>query len=183
MEKSPLAIEGALLLRPKVFSDERGIFIETWNRQTFEMIGLDVEFLQDNYSRSLRGVLRGLHYQIGCAVQGKLAWVTSGEVYDVIVDLRSSSPTFGRWLGQRLNAQTHERLWIPPGCAHGFLVTSAAADFHYKCTNIYSAQHERSLAWNDPDLAIAWPLPAGYLPLISQRDREATTFAECETFS
>ncbi len=144
MQELPTKIEGAFVLRPKVFSDERGFFLESWNRETFRQIGLDVDFVQDNHSRSSKHVLRGLHYQIGDAAQGKLVWVTSGAVFDVIVDLRRSSPTFGQWDGYILNAETHDRLWIPPGCAHGFLVLSATCDFHYKVTAPYDPQAERT---------------------------------------
>ena len=132
MKKSPTKIHDAWILTPKVFGDARGFFLESWNRETFRSLGLDVDFIQDNHSRSAQGVLRGLHYQSGNAAQGKLVWVTSGSVFDVLVDLRKSSPTFGVWDGYVLNADTHERLWIPPGCAHGFLVLSEIADFHYK---------------------------------------------------
>lgn len=182
MEKIPLPIEGALLLRPKVFRDKRGFFLESWNRESFRGLVLDVEFAQDNHSRSSRGVLRGLHYQIGVAAQGKLVWVTSGEVYDVIVDLRRSSATFGQWCGHWIDAQTHDRIWVPPGCAHGFLVTSDTADFHYKCTQFYLPHSERALLWNDRSVQIEWPLPSGASPLLSPKDAEAPEFADCYKF-
>jgi dTDP-4-dehydrorhamnose 3,5-epimerase len=182
MTPIPTSIEGALLLQPRIFSDERGFFLETWNRETFRSIGILHDFVQDNHSRSCRGVLRGLHYQAGAAAQGKLVWVTSGEVFDVIVDLRRSSPTFGLWDGYLLTAEKHERLWVPPGCAHGFLVVSATADFHYKVTGPYAPASERSLRWNDPTLAINWPLPEGQSPVLSAKDAAAPFFQECEKY-
>jgi len=182
MEKVATNIEGAWLLRPKVFTDERGFFLESWNRETFRALGLDVDFVQDNHSRSSHGVLRGLHYQIGAAAQGKLVWVTSGEVYDVVVDLRRSSATFGAWCGVHLDAVQHERFWVPPGCAHGFLVTSETADFHYKCSKPYAPGSERSLLWNDPDVGIEWPLQAGLSPILSSKDLAAPLFSICDKF-
>ena len=182
MQKLPTKIEGAFVLRPKVYCDERGFFLESWNREKFRQIGLDVEFVQDNHSRSSKHVLRGLHYQIGDAAQGKLVWVTSGAVFDVIVDLRRSSPTFGKWDGYLLNSETHDRLWVPAGCAHGFLVLSATCDFHYKVTAHYVSHAERTLRWDDPDLAIAWPLPSGTEPIVSPKDTGGTSFASCDKF-
>jgi len=182
MKKSPTKIHDAWILTPKVFGDARGFFLESWNRETFRSLGLDVDFIQDNHSRSAQGVLRGLHYQSGNAAQGKLVWVTSGSVFDVLVDLRKSSPTFGVWDGYVLNADTHERLWIPPGCAHGFLVLSEIADFHYKVSTPYSPQDERALRWNDPDLAIKWPLDSSAAPILSGKDSAAFSFKECEKY-
>jgi dTDP-4-dehydrorhamnose 3,5-epimerase len=182
MEKLATRIQGAWLLEPKVFGDVRGFFLESWNRETFREIGLDLDFVQDNHSRSSKHVLRGLHYQVGEATQGKLVWVTSGTVFDVIVDLRESSPTFGAWDGYILTADQHERLYVPPGCAHGFLVTSETSDFHYKVTTPYNPIKERALRWNDADLGIVWPLESDARPIISLRDAAASSFSDCEKF-
>lgn len=182
MKKIPTKIHDAFLLKPKVFGDARGFFMETWNRNVFHDIGLDVDFVQDNHSRSAKKVLRGLHYQAGDAAQGKLVWVTSGTVFDVLVDLRKSSPTFGVWDGYILNTDTHDRLWVPPGCAHGFLVLSDIADFHYKVSTLYRPETERALRWNDPDLAIDWPIEIGLQPIVSSKDESAATFQECEKY-
>lgn len=169
-----------LLLRPKVFGDARGFFFESYNRKTFAGLGIDVEFVQDNHSRSAKGVLRGLHYQIS-QPQGKLVRVAVGEVFDVAVDLRRSSPHFGRVATMRLSAETHDMAWIPPGFAHGFLVLSEHAEFLYKTTDYYAPQFERSLQWNDPALAIAWPLDGE--PLLSAKDQAGLPLAECEVFA
>jgi dTDP-4-dehydrorhamnose 3,5-epimerase len=182
MKKIPTKIHDAFLLKPKVFGDARGFFMETWNRNVFHDIGLDVDFVQDNHSRSAKNVLRGLHYQAGDAAQGKLVWVTSGTVFDVLVDLRKSSPTFGVWDGYILNTDTHDRLWVPPGCAHGFLVLSDIADFHYKVSTLYRPETECALRWNDPDLAIDWPIEIGLQPIVSAKDESAATFQECEKY-
>ena len=182
MKKIPTKIHDAFLLKPKVFGDARGFFMETWNRNVFHDIGLDVDFVQDNHSRSAKNVLRGLHYQAGDAAQGKLVWVTSGTVSDVLVDLRKSSPTFGVWDGYILNTDTHDRLWVPPGCAHGFLVLSDIADFHYKVSTPYRPETECALRWNDPDLAIDWPIEIGLQPIVSAKDESAATFQECEKY-
>ena len=169
-----------LLLRPKVFGDARGFFFESYNRKAFSELGVDAEFVQDNHSRSARGVLRGLHYQIR-QPQGKLVRVAVGEVFDVAVDLRRSSPHFGRVATMRLSADGHEMAWIPPGFAHGFLVLSDYAEFLYKTTDYYAPEAERCLAWNDPELAIAWPLDGE--PLLSAKDRAGLPLAECEVFA
>ncbi len=182
MHVQPLKIKDSFLLRPKVFGDARGFFLETWNRQAFRELGLDLDFVQDNHSHSQKHVLRGLHYQVGGHAQGKLVWVSSGAVFDVIVDLREDSPTFGQWDGLLLTAACHDRLWAPPGCAHGFLVMSDNADFHYKCTDFYSPHHERTLKWDDPALGIAWPLPVGLQPQLSAKDAEGVPFAKCEKY-
>lgn len=182
MKKLPTKIYGAWLLKPKVFGDARGFFIETWSRDTFRDTGLDIDFVQDNHSRSAKHVLRGLHYQAGESAQGKLVYVTSGTVFDVLVDLRQSSPTFGVWDGYVLNTETHDRLWVPPGCAHGFLVLSDVADFHYKVSNPYRPDMERSLCWSDPELAIDWPIEIGLEPIVSPKDATASTFDECEKY-
>lgn len=182
MEKIATKIHGAYLLKPKVFGDARGFFLESWNRETFRTLGIDADFVQDNHSRSAKHVLRGLHYQAGDAAQGKIVWVTSGTVFDVLVDLRKSSPTFGVWDGYMLTSDAHERLWVPPGCAHGFLVVSEMADFHYKVSAPYAPLAERSLLWNDRELGIAWPMEAGIVPLVSPKDALASSFAECEKY-
>lgn len=168
-----------LLLRPKVFGDARGFFLESYNRKAFAGIGIDTEFVQDNHSRSAKGVLRGLHYQIS-QPQGKLVRVVAGEVFDVAVDLRRSSPHFGRAATMRLSAGTHEMAWIPPGFAHGFLVLSEHAEFLYKATDYYAPAFERSLQWNDPALNLDWPLDGA--PLLSTKDQAALPLAECEVF-
>ena len=169
-----------LLLRPKVFGDARGFFFESYNRKAFAVLGIDAEFVQDNHSRSARGVLRGLHYQIR-QPQGKLVRVAVGEVFDVAVDLRRSSPHFGRVATMRLSAENHHMAWIPPGFAHGFLVLSETAEFLYKTTDYYAPEAERCIAWNDPELAIPWPL-AGE-PLLSAKDRAGLPLSACEVFA
>ncbi|WP_018077181.1 dTDP-4-dehydrorhamnose 3,5-epimerase [Thiobacillus denitrificans] len=166
-----------LLLRPQVFGDARGFFFESYNRRVFTEAGIAAAFVQDNHSRSAKGVLRGLHYQIQ-QPQGKLVRVVAGEVFDVAVDLRRSSPHFGRVASFRLSAETHEMAWIPPGFAHGFLVLSGHAEFLYKTTDYYAPQFERCLQWNDPALAIAWPLQDA--PLLSAKDRAGLPLAQCE---
>lgn len=169
-----------LLLRPKVFGDARGFFLESYNRKAFTEIGISAEFVQDNHSRSAKGVLRGLHYQIS-QPQGKLVRVVAGEVFDVAVDLRRNSPHFGRVATMRLSAETHEMAWIPPGFAHGFLVLSEYAEFLYKTTDYYAPEHERSLRWDDPALAIDWPLEGE--PLLSAKDQAALPLAACEAYA
>ena len=165
---TPTDLPDVLVLEPKVFGDARGFFYESFNAREFAAAtGLHVSFVQDNHSRSARGVLRGLHYQIEHA-QGKLVRVTEGEVYDVAIDLRRSSPTFGRWVGVTLSAENHRQLWIPPGFGHGFVVVSESADFLYKTTDYYAPQHERCIIWNDPTLAVEWPLTGP--PILSPRD-------------
>ncbi len=172
------AIEGVLLLEPRVFGDERGFFMESYNAQTFqEATGVQADFVQDNHSRSARGVLRGLHYQL-VQPQGKLVRVASGAVLDVAVDIRRASPTFGQSVAVELTAQNHRQLWIPPGFAHGFLVLSEWADFLYKTTDYHAPQHERSVRWDDPALGIAWPLAGP--PQLSPRDRAAPLLKNSE---
>ena len=176
------AIPGLLILEPKVFGDARGFFMESYNAKVFhDATGLSPNFVQDNHSRSGKGVLRGLHYQIEQA-QGKLVRVTRGAVFDVAVDLRQSSPTFGQWVGIELSEENNRQFWIPPGFAHGFLVTSDSADFLYKTTDYYAPQFERSLAWNDPTVGVAWPLE-GITPLLSAKDLAGKPLAECEKFA
>jgi dTDP-4-dehydrorhamnose 3,5-epimerase len=181
LEIQRLAVPDVVLLRPKVFGDHRGFFMETWNRKSFREAGLDLEFVQDNHSRSGRHTLRGMHYQLQ-QTQGKLVRVTQGAVFDVAVDMRRSSPTFGRWVGAELSDANQQMLWVPPGFAHGFLVLSETADFQYKCTDYYSPEHERSLLWNDPEVGIDWPLPAGVAPLLSKKDIAGAAFRAADTF-
>ena len=180
MIKSPTKINGAFLLKPKLFGDGRGFFLESWNKIAYEELGISYEFVQDNHSRSSKYVLRGLHYQTGEDAQGKLVWVTSGTVFDVFVDLRTNSPTYGQWDGYYLDSQSHCRLWIPPGCAHGFVVLSDTADFHYKCTNYYNPKADRTLIWNDPTVGIKWPIPNNVDPIVSEKDKNGKLFEEQE---
>ena len=174
-------LKDLLLVEPKVFGDSRGFFMEAWNQETFRAAGLDLSFVQDNYSRSAHGTLRGLHFQTE-HTQGKLVWVTAGEVFDVAVDLRRDSPTFGRWFGITLSAEDKRMLWVPPGFAHGFYVTSDYADFLYKCTDIYHPASEKTLAWDDPTVGIEWPVPAGEAPLLSAKDAQGLSWADCPRF-
>lgn len=180
MQVVPTQHPDVLLLRPKVFGDARGFFFESYNRKAFTAIGIDSEFVQDNHSRSARGVLRGLHYQIG-QPQGKLVRVVAGEVFDVAVDLRRSSPHFRKVATFRLSAESHEMAWIPPGFAHGFVVLSEEAEFLYKTTDYYAPHFERSLLWNDPELNIDWPLSGE--PILSANDRAGLPLSECEVFA
>lgn len=171
-------LEGLLIIQPRVFGDDRGFFFESFNERVFaEQTGLEVHFVQDNHSRSARNVLRGLHYQVR-RPQGKLVRVVAGEVFDVAVDLRRDSPTFGKWQGDYLSADNKRMLWIPPGFAHGFLVLSDSADFLYKTTDYYAPEHERAILWNDPDLAIDWPLTG--TPILSAKDRAAARFRDAD---
>ena len=180
MRATPTAIAGVLVIEPKVFADERGFFFESYNERAFaQATGVTAKFVQDNHSRSLRNTLRGLHYQIQQA-QGKLVRAVVGEVFDVVVDLRRSSPTFGQWEGHHLSAENKNMLWIPAGFAHGFIVLSEYADFLYKTTDYWAPQHERTLLWNDPELAIAWPL-AGE-PILAAKDRAGKRLSEAEVF-
>lgn len=173
-------IPEVVILEPKVFGDDRGFFYESWNARTLANLGINVTFVQDNHSKSQRGVLRGLHYQIQQA-QGKLVRVVAGEVYDVAVDLRRSSPTFGKWVGFMLSAENKRIAWIPPGFAHGFYVTSASAEFLYKTTDYYSPEHERSLLWNDPALDIPWPLN-GTEPQLAAKDKVGALLKDAQLF-
>jgi dTDP-4-dehydrorhamnose 3,5-epimerase len=176
------AIEGMLILEPKVFGDARGFFMESYNARTFEeAIGFEVRFVQDNHSRSAHGVLRGLHYQLPPHAQGKLVRVTQGAVFDVAVDLRRSSPSFGRWAGVGLSGDNHRMVWLPPGLAHGFLVTSDSADFLYKTTAYYAPQAERCIRWDDAALGIEWP-SIGQEPQLADRDADAPMFAQSTHF-
>lgn len=180
MQLTPLALPDVLLIEPRVFGDDRGFFYESWNRRTLAQAGLDVDFVQDNHSRSRRGVLRGLHYQIEHA-QGKLVRATAGEVLDVVVDLRRSSPDFGRHVAVTLSAENKRMLWVPPGFAHGFLVLSDVAEFLYKTTDYWYPAHERTLLWNDPALGIDWPLDVA--PTLAAKDAAGTPLARAETFA
>ena len=174
-------LKDVYVLEPKVFGDSRGFFLETWNENTFAEAGFDLKFVQDNHSRSARGILRGLHYQTE-HTQGKLVRVTAGEVYDAVVDLRRSSPSFGKWFGLTLSAENHKMLWVPPGFAHGFYVTSDSADFLYKCTDLYQPGSEVTLAWNDPKVGIEWPVPAGEEPQLSGKDAEGFSWDDTPLF-
>lgn len=183
MKVFPTRIPEVLILEPKVFGDERGFFLERYNKRTFEAAtGLGVEFVQDNHSRSMCNVLRGLHYQIK-QPQGKLVWVVSGEIFDVAVDLRRRSPTFGQWAGFTLSAQGRQMAWIPPGFAHGFLVVSESAEVLYKASDFYAPEHERTLLWNDAGLGIDWPIPSGQNPLLAPKDCNGLPLQSCEVFS
>ena len=181
MKVTSCAIADVLLIEPKVFGDERGFFFESFNQKAFnEATGLAVNFVQDNHSKSARNVLRGLHYQIKQA-QGKLVRVIAGEVFDVAVDIRRCSPTFGQWVGEVLSAENKRQLWVPPGLAHGFVVLSESAEFLYKTTDYYAPEFERSIAWNDPTLAIEWPSLSG-APLLSGKDAKGVSFLQAELF-
>ncbi len=180
MNVIPTELPDVLLLEPRVFGDERGFFFESFNARAFaEATGVTREFVQDNHSRSVRGVLRGLHYQIS-QPQGKLVRVVAGEVFDVAVDLRRGSPTFGRWAGVNLSAENKRMMWVPEGFAHGFLVLSESAEFLYKTTDYYAPEHERCIRWDDPQLAIGWPLQEA--PQLSAKDRSGVVLAEAELF-
>jgi dTDP-4-dehydrorhamnose 3,5-epimerase len=181
MKVTPTAIPEVLVLEPQVFGDERGFFFESFNARRFqEATGFAGNFVQDNHSRSARGVLRGLHYQI-CQPQGKLVRVLQGSIYDVVVDMRRSSPFFGRWVGVELSAENRQQIWVPPGFAHGFVVTSDSAECAYKTTDYWAPEHERSLLWNDPALAIAWPLSGA--PMLSGKDSQGKLLADAEAFA
>jgi dTDP-4-dehydrorhamnose 3,5-epimerase len=175
-------IADVILIEPQVFADARGFFMETWQAPKFEAAGIDCGFVQDNHSRSAQWTLRGMHMQVE-HTQGKLVRVAAGSVFDVVVDLRRASPSFGRWWGEELSDRNHLMLWVPPGLAHGVLVTSESADFLYKCTDIYSPSHERTLAWDDATVGIEWPLPPGVEPKLSGKDLAGKSFAEIEKFA
>ena len=182
MQVIPTAIPDVLIIEPKVFGDARGFFFESFNERAFQQAtGLGVSFVQDNHSRSAQGVLRGLHYQLQQA-QGKLVRVVRGSVYDVAVDVRRSSPTFGRWVGVELSEGNHRQLWVPAGFAHGFLVTSESAEFLYKTTDYYAPEHERCIAWDDPAIGIAWPLE-NLTPQLSAKDRQGLMLAQAEVYA
>ena len=180
MNITPTTIPDLLVIEPKVFGDARGFFYESFNQKAFnEATGLNLNFVQDNHSRSAKGVLRGLHYQIQ-QPQGKLVRVVRGSVFDVAVDIRKGSPTFGQWVGMELSEENHKQLWIPAGFAHGFMVTSDSAEFLYKTTDYYAPEHERCMAWNDPALGIQWPSTAS--PSLSAKDQQGLVLCEAEIF-
>ena len=182
MNVVPMAIAEVLLIEPRVFRDERGYFLETFNQRVFELAtGLAPVFVQDNHSRSRRGVLRGLHYQLPPHAQGKLVRVSQGSVFDVAVDIRRASPTFGRWVGAELSAENFRQMWIPPGFAHGFLALSESADFLYKTTDVWVKECDRAMQWDDPELGIEWPLPKGGLT-IAAKDLAAPPMRLAELF-
>ena len=182
MQVIPTAIPDVLIIEPRVFGDARGFFFESFNERAFQQAtGLNVNFVQDNHSRSAQGVLRGLHYQLQQS-QGKLVRVVRGSVYDVAVDVRKSSPTFGRWVGVELSESNQRQLWVPAGFAHGFLVTSESADFLYKTTDYYAPEHERCIAWDDPAIGIAWPLES-LTPRLSAKDRQGLMLAQAEVYA
>ena len=182
MEFTATQIPDVIVIDPVVYEDARGFFMETWQEKKFRDAGIDARFVQDNHSRSSMNVLRGLHYQLSQA-QGKLIRVIQGEAFDVAVDLRKSSPTFGQWVGETLSAGNRKLIWIPPGFAHGFLVLSEIADFEYHTTNLYAPEHERTIHWNDPDLAIAWPLTEGQVPLLSEKDAAGVFLKDAEVYA
>lgn len=180
MKITPTALPDVLLIEPLVFGDERGFFMETWNAEQFANAGLDLHFVQDNHSRSGRGVLRGIHYQLS-RPQGKLVRVTAGRVFDVAVDLRRASPTYGKWTGVELSSENKRMLWIPPGFGHGFLTLEDGTDFLYKCTEFYASEDERCICWDDPALGIVWPL-AAIEPRLSAKDQAGQSFAKAEVY-
>ena len=182
MKFIPTTIADVVLIEPQVFGDARGFFVETWQQEKFKAAGIDATFVQDNHSRSSQWTLRGLHFQVR-HTQGKLVRVGSGSVFDVVVDLRRGSRTFGSSWGVELSAENHRMLWVPPGLAHGILITSESADFLYKCTDFYSPEHERTLAWDDAKSAVRWPLPSGVSPKLSAKDAVGKSFAEIEKFA
>ncbi|MCX6056581.1 MAG: dTDP-4-dehydrorhamnose 3,5-epimerase [Chloroflexi bacterium] len=181
MEFVPTQIPDVVLIQPRIFEDERGFFLESYQKERFSAAGIHADFVQDNHSASSKGVLRGLHYQV-CQPQGKLVRVVVGEVFDVAVDLRRHSWTFGCWVGISLSAKKKNQLWIPPGFAHGFYVTSEMAEILYKATDYYAPQWERSLSWNDPVLGIDWPLTNGELPTLAEKDRRGSLLADTELY-
>lgn len=172
------SLPDVLLIEPRIFRDERGFFMESWQRAKFQEAGIEHDFVQDNHSRSIRGTLRGLHYQVAPHAQGKLVRVTAGEVFDVAVDIRPDSQSFGRWVGEYISEENNRILWIPPGFAHGFYVTSEYADVEYKCTAYYAPESERAIRWDDPVLSIDWPLEAA--PRLSHKDLSAKPFSQVE---
>ncbi len=175
------ALNEVKIIEPEMFGDERGFFLETWNREKLAALGLASDFVQDNHSRSSHGVLRGLHYQIKHP-QGKLVRITRGEVFDVAVDMRRSSPQFGKWVGVLLSEANNRQLWVPEGFAHGFYVVSDSADFQYKCTDYYHPEFERCLKWNDVEVGIEWPISPGTEPKLAARDAAGLTLSQCDTF-
>lgn len=181
MEFVPTRLPDVLVIRPKVFEDPRGFFMDTWHSKRFEKAGIDAIFVQDSHSGSTAGTIRGLHYQIKQA-QGKLIRVVNGEVFDVAVDIRKSSPDFGQWTGELLSAGNRKMIWIPPGFAHGFLVLSKSAELEYKCTDFYAPEHERTLQWDDPDIGIDWPLLEEEKPILSGKDALGLPLKDAEVY-
>ncbi len=181
MRFTPTAISDVILIEPTVHGDARGFFMETWRESTFREAGIDTHFVQDNHSKSVQHTLRGLHYQVQQA-QGKLVRVIAGEVFDVAVDLRRGSSSFGKWVGEILSDENRHQMWVPPGFAHGFLVLSESAEFIYKCSDYYAPEFERTLKWDDPTVGIEWPLPKGVAPLLSDKDRAGAVLAEAEVY-
>ena len=181
MEFEPTRLPEVVLIKPRVFGDARGFFFETWHERKFAAAGIAGHFVQDNHSHSTRHTLRGLHFQIR-QPQGKLVRVSRGEVFDVVVDIRRSSPHFGQWVGVLLSDTNHQMLWVPPGFAHGYLALSDEIDFLYKCTDFYAPEHERALRWDDPEIGVQWPLPADARPVLSAKDAVAPLFKDAETF-
>ena len=182
MEFSATHIPDIIVIEPVVYGDSRGFYMDTWQEEKYADAGIDANFVQDSHSRSSFGALRGLHYQVSRA-QGKLVRVIQGEVFDVAVDIRKSSPTYGQWVGEVLSADNRKLLWIPPGFAHGFLVLSESADFEYRLTDFYAPQHQRTIRWDDPDLAIRWPLGDGQKPLLSEKDRAGVFLNDAEVYA
>ena len=181
MEFEPTRLPEVVLIKPRVFGDARGFFFETWQAQEFGAEGISMPFVQDNHSHSARHTLRGLHFQIE-QPQGKLVRVARGEVFDVAVDIRRSSPRFGQWVGVLLSDTNHHMLWVPPGFAHGYLALSEEIDVLYKCTDYYAPQHERAIRWDDPGLAVQWPLPTGVAPILSGKDARAPLLREAQSY-
>jgi len=182
MEFEPTRLPEVVLIKPRVFGDARGFFFETWQAEQFAAAGITLPFVQDNHSHSTRHTLRGLHFQIE-QPQGKLIRVSRGEVFDVAVDIRRSSPRFGQWVGVVLSDTNHHMLWVPPGFAHGYLAMSTEIDFLYKCTDYYAPQHERAIRWNDPQVGVQWPLAASAVPILSEKDALAPLLMKAETYS
>jgi dTDP-4-dehydrorhamnose 3,5-epimerase len=182
MEFEPTRLPEVILVKPRVFGDERGYFFESWREERFAAAGIAAHFVQDNHSHSVCGTLRGLHYQIQ-QPQGKLIRVTRGEVFDVAVDVRRSSPRFGQWVGVHLSETNHHMLWVPSGFAHGYLALSDRVDFLYKCTDYYAPVHERAVRWNDPAVGVQWPLPDGVAPTLSSKDAVATLLNDAEVYA
>lgn len=181
MKVQPTRLPDVLVIEPQVFSDERGYFLEAWHEQRLRSVGIDERFVQDNHSQSARDVLRGLHYQL-CHPQGKLVRVVTGSIFDVAVDLRRGSPTFGQWTGVTLSEENHRMLWIPRGFAHGFYTLDGPVHLLYKCTDYYAPEDERCIVWNDPDLAVSWPIPQGRAPIVGAKDLRGTRFCEAMYF-
>ena len=181
MKFIPTKIADVIVIEPEVFGDNRGFFMETWHAEKFAAGGIEADFVQDNHSRSAQGLLRGLHYQV-TKPQGKLVRVLSGEVFDVVVDLRKKSATFGQWVGMHLSGENKKMLWVPPGFAHGFYVTSPQADFFYKCTDFYAPEYERAIRWDDPGLGINWPLVEAKPPILAPKDEAAGLFNDAECY-